>query len=270
MISQFIKTVKHPPEIRFETTTVDIPARSSVNLEELRNLQGLMPGYKVGLIGYQGDANASLLISTSVDGEIVYEYNAAGLRNVDSPDEEVYLEASKSLIISANNITTSDVSGFKFRYTWAAWPQEVEELSNIAYPFYERYPYPLPPGLRAVLERGYVLSRKETKVFAGIVIGEVTLADIVNTRPEEILVLEEVGGAQATVEWRIYREGVETPDMRFNGTHLPAYGQPLKLWLPAKEELRVTLYATSPTNYVGRIKIKRVKPRPEVARVMNI
>ncbi|MEM1548910.1 MAG: hypothetical protein QXM02_07835, partial [Thermoproteota archaeon] len=216
------------------------------------------------------DSNTSLIISKSVDGEKVYEYNAAGLRSVDSLDEEIYLEASKSLIVSASNITAGDVTGFKFRYTWAAWPPEVEELSSIAYPFHERYPYPLPPGLRAVLERGYVLVRKETRVFAGIVLGEVSLTDIINVKPEEILVLEEVGGAQASVEWRIYREGAEAPDMRFSATHLPAYAQPMKLWLPAKEELRVTLYAAAATAYAGRIKVKRVKPRPEVAKVMNV
>jgi len=278
MISGSIRRVRYNPEIRVEgVVAAVIPAGGGpVTIEELRNISGVYPEGKVAVLGLQAAANPSVMLEVHVDMEIVNELNSAGLSGTAYADTPVYFEASKSLVFYARNLGATDVTNYPLRYTWLAWkPLELQPLVDMPLIPHERWPTVLPYEAMAAVERCFKTVRKEIHVFYGDVTTTTPsdIASILNTRPGEYLVLEEIAGdVNANVNIMVFREGETEAGLTLNAGFLPANKAPLKLWLPAVNELRVSLLGTATvTGYTGVVKVRRVAPtHPEVPRMCGL
>ena len=278
MISSSIGKVKYNPEVRVEGVVAPLLpiGGGPVAVDELRNIPGVYPGGRVAVLGLQATPNTSVLLQVSVDAELVNEFNTGGLLGTGSADAPAYFEASKSMVFYARNIGTVNVANYPLRYTWLAWkPDQLRPLVDMPLIPHERWPTVLPYEAMAAVERGFRTVRKETHVFYGDVSTTIPsdVANILNTRAGEYLVLEEVAGdVNANVNILVFREGETDPGYTLNAGFLPAYKTPLKLWLPAVSELRVSLLGTATvTGYTAVAKVRRVAPtHPEVARACGL
>jgi len=275
LIGDSIKKVRYNPEIRIETTSKDLPAGKVVNVEEVRNIQGQLPGYSIAIIGFQPQGNPYVFHTFTADGETLSEFHSQGFQGINGQDEPFFLKASKSLSIDAKNYGSSDVTGYKFRTTWIAYkPDELKRLVGLPTPVWERFDRTIPPEVRAVVERGFETVRREVYVYVGdLAEGSMDVLDILNTTPGEYVVLDSMSALQeANVTINIYREGETTAGASIAGDFFPANLLPLYMWLPARDELRVELVASSSvSSYVIKVGVRRVRPaNPAVVDVTGL
>ena len=275
MIGDSIGKVRYNPEIRVETTSKDIPAGAAVNIEEVRNIQGQLPGYSIAVIGFQPKGNADIYHSFTADEVVLGEFHSQGFQGIDGPDEPFFLRARRSLSISARNVGLTDVTGYKFRTTWVAYkPDELRELVGLPTPVWERFDRTIPPEVRAVVERGFETVRREVYVYTGALdVGAITILDILNTAANQFLVLDMISASQSdNVTINIYREGEATAGASIAGGFFPANLVPLHMWLPARNELRVEVSASAAVaSYVIKVGIRRIRPvDPKVASAVGL
>jgi len=266
-----LRTVRYIPEVRIESALISsIGAKSTEKVEELPNIQGIFPNGAVALVGLQATPNSSVVLRISTDAELVNEFNTAGLAGTALEDSPIYFEARRSVIIDANNISTSAVTNFGARYTWVAWrPDDLLKLLQTQLRIQEKYPIYLPPEALNVIERGFITVRRKVFTFYGDVTAvPQMLCDVFTAKPGELIVLEKIAGdINANVVLSVFREGAKSPDMNFSAAFFPANKIPLSLWMPASSELMVTLSATTTvTGYSANAVVRYVKPvSPEYA-----
>ena len=274
MIGDSIKKVRYNPEIRVETTAKDIPVGKSVSIEEVRNIQGQLPGYSVAVIGFQPQGNANIFHWFSADEELLSDFHSQGFQGINGPDEPFFFMARKSFTIGARNVGATDVTGYKFRTTWVAYkPDELRELVGLPTPVWERFDMIIPPEVRAVVERGFETVRRGVYTYVGALdVGAITVLDIINTAEDQYLVLDMISASQSdNVTVNIYREGETTAGASIAGGFFPANLVPLRMWLPARNELRVEVSASAAVaSYVIKVGIRRIRPvDPKVASVVG-
>lgn len=264
MIERWIRKVKYFPEVRIETIIQNIPANSTVRVEEIRNIQGYIPDIKLALSGIQVSGNLMIFHGVIADDNYYDEFHSLGLQGINATDEQIYYEAEKNLVITARNVGTTPVSNYGLRYTWVIWnPDKIAPILNLQYPVYERFDIPMAVDARSVIERALKVVRKEVYTFVGDVPAAtpITFINKYTRTPEELIVLEEFSSLQADVTVNIYREGEAEAGESFICSLLPTNLMPVKLWLPSKDEIKIDLYSTTGVSgFVAKAKIKTVKP----------
>ncbi|MEM2365640.1 MAG: hypothetical protein ABIM44_04915 [candidate division WOR-3 bacterium] len=262
MIDRWFKKVRYFPEIRVETIQQNIPENTTVKIEEAKNIRGQLSGAKIAIIGIQAKGYDTIYHGFITDDEYYSEIHSLGLKGLDSCDDSIYYEASRNISITTRNIGP-EVTNYGLRHTWVIWnPEKISSLANLPTPVYERFDMPLPFEARAVIERSFLPLRKEIYTFVGdIPSTSITMLSKFAVKPDEIFILEEFSATQKNVTVSIYREGETEAGASFLCSLLPADMNPVKLWLPAINEIKIELSSTENiTSFRAKAKIKVVKP----------